>query len=427
MRRSTIARMLVAVAALALASTACREAEPRGGDGTYLMGADGLLSDTYVTIPETEGMYFSGPATPQGSAYEEFVATYQQKFGEEPIQAFHAHTYDAANMLLDAIEAVAQQQGDSLVIDRRAFREEVYAIQGYEGLTGTLSCNVVGDCADPTIDIVQNTEEQEGIADVRSNVLFTFEGEPQPVEEEPSFEPTGGSLTIRAGEPVKIATIQAISGDVASLGVDQVRGIEIAIDERGGELLGHRIELQVEDAQCAAEGGQTAAQKIASDPQMIAVIGTSCSGAAVPASQIVSEAGLTMISGSNTSPFLTSLRGEVGTDWQRGYYRTAHNDEVQGRAAAEFAYNELGVRQVASIHDGDPYTEGLTQVFNEVFEELGGEVVVATAVNKGDTDMRPVLTEIRSAGAELIYFPIFQPEGDFIAKQAREVFGAIRS
>jgi branched-chain amino acid transport system substrate-binding protein len=49
--------------------------------------------------------------------------------------------------------------------------------------------------------------------------------------------------------------------------------------------------------------------------------------------------------------------------------------------------------------------------------------VLATAVNKGDTDMRPVLTEVQAAGAGLLFFPIFQPEADFIAKQAQEVLG----
>lgn len=233
-----------------------------------------------------------------------------------------------------------------------------------------------------------------------------------------------GEVRIEEGDPVVIASLQAISGEVASLGTDQQRAVEIAIEDRGGELMGHPIELLAEDDLCSAEGGTTGAQKIVSDPQAIGIIGTSCSGAGVPAAQIASEAGLVMISGSNTSPALTSPDGETeGSAFQPGYYRTAHNDRVQGAAAAIFAYDELGATKAASIHDGDPYTEGLATVFNEEFEKLGGELVVATAVNKGDTDMRPVLTEIASAEAELIFFPIFQPEADFIAQQAREVQG----
>lgn len=233
-----------------------------------------------------------------------------------------------------------------------------------------------------------------------------------------------GEVTIAAGEPIKIATIQVISGASASLGTDQVRGIEIAIGDKGGEILGHEIELQIEDGQCLADGGTTAAQKIVADPQVVGIVGTSCSGEAVPASQIMSEAGFIMISGSNTSPRLTTSDNQAkGDAWQDGYFRTAHNDLVQGAAAAAYAFEELNFTRAATIHDGDPYTEGLANAFGASFQELGGEVVEATAVNKGDTDMKPVLTEVAAANPQIIFFPIFQPEGDFIAKQAKEVGG----
>jgi branched-chain amino acid transport system substrate-binding protein len=239
-------------------------------------------------------------------------------------------------------------------------------------------------------------------------------------------EPTAGALgtvEIAPGEPIKIASLQSISGATVSLGTDQVRGIEIAIEDFG-EIMGHPVELQSEDDGCAAEGGTTGMQRIVADPQVVGVIGTSCSGAGVPASQIASEAGLVMISGSNTSPSLTSdLEGNANDAFQPGYARTAHNDLIQGQAAAEYVFNELGLTKIATIHDGDPYTEGLATAMGNAFTELGGEIVLATAVNKGDTDMRPVLTEVAASGAELLYFPIFQPEADFIVKQARDIEG----
>jgi branched-chain amino acid transport system substrate-binding protein len=145
------------------------------GDTAILMGADGLLSDTFVEdIPETEGMYFSGPATPQGGSYTEFVGKYEEAYGEKPIQAFHAHAYDAMNILLDAIEAVAVEDGGTLTIGRGALRDEIAGTSEYAGLTGTLSCDEFGDCADPVIDVVQNTEAEKSITDVKENVLFTY-------------------------------------------------------------------------------------------------------------------------------------------------------------------------------------------------------------------------------------------------------------
>jgi len=228
-----------------------------------------------------------------------------------------------------------------------------------------------------------------------------------------------GCVTYGPDEPIRIASALVISGENAQLGLDSQYGVEIAMDFKE-TVLGHEIELQAEDDGCNAEGGQAAGQKIVSDPTILGVVGTSCSGAGVPMSEVISEAGYFMVSPSNTAPSLT----DPEQAWNDGYLRTAHNDKVQGRAIANFAFNELGLSTAAAIHDGDPYTEGLTNAFRNSFEELGGTIVEYTAVNKGDTDMRPVLTAVAAAGPpEFIYYPVFTAECALLTKQAREVSG----
>jgi branched-chain amino acid transport system substrate-binding protein len=228
-----------------------------------------------------------------------------------------------------------------------------------------------------------------------------------------------GCVSYAPDEPVRIASALVISGPNTDLGIDSQYGVEIAMDDQG-QLFGHDIELQAEDDGCNAEGGQTAGQKIVADPTILGVVGTSCSGAGVPMSTVVSEAGFFMVSPSNTAAVLT----DPAIAWNPGYLRTAHNDNAQGAAVADFAYSELGLTTAAAIHDGDPYTEGLATAFRDSFEELGGEIVEFTAVNAGDTDMRPVLTAVAAAGPpEFLYFPIFTAECAFMAKQAREVAG----
>jgi branched-chain amino acid transport system substrate-binding protein len=235
-------------------------------------------------------------------------------------------------------------------------------------------------------------------------------------------------VTIEPGAPIEIATLQAISGAVTNLGTDQVRGVEIAIDDRGGTLLDHPLELSMnEDDLCSSEGGTTGAQRIIANTQIVAVIGTSCSGAGVPASEALSEAGILVISGSNTAPVLTATGyfsdegPQQGEAWSYGYFRTAHNDEFQGRAAAQFSTEDLGVTMAATINDGDPYTQGLTGAFGGSFAEFGGEVGLATAVGAQQEDMRSTLTEVEASGAEILFFPIFEPAGNFIVLQARDV------
>ena len=233
-----------------------------------------------------------------------------------------------------------------------------------------------------------------------------------------------GEVTVSAGDAIQIRSLNAISGDVAFLGVPNENGIRMAVADYG-QIHGFDVDLGAGlDDLCSADGGQAAAQIIVADEQVIGVIGTSCSGAATAASPLISEAGMVMISGSNTSPALTSdLAGTAGSAYHAGYYRTAHNDLYQGAAAANFALEVLGVTSAAAIHDGDPYTEGLAQAFSDAFEAGGGTITVFTAVNKGDTDMVPVLTEVAASGPEMLFFPIFQPEGDFIIQQAGSVAG----
>lgn len=230
---------------------------------------------------------------------------------------------------------------------------------------------------------------------------------------------TIGCVEIAPGDPVHITFMGALSGATAFLGEDSRGGVEIAIDDRGGELLGHPIQLSVEDSTCSAEGGQTAASKVASDPTIIGVIGTNCSSAATAALPTISSAGLSMLSPSNTAPALT-IEGQT---WLPGYYRVCHTDLFQGAVAAEFAYNELGARTAATIHDGSPYADQLQQVMANRFVELGGTVTFQGAVNVGDTDMRAVLTTVAADSPDVLYFPIFEPEGDFITAQSSDIAG----
>jgi branched-chain amino acid transport system substrate-binding protein len=247
-----------------------------------------------------------------------------------------------------------------------------------------------------------------------------------PETEAPSdFEPGPlGAVEVAPGEDIQIRSLQAISGAVEFLGIPNQRGTQFAIDDFG-PIKGHNVSLGTPlDDLCSADGGQAAAQTIVSDEQVVGVIGTSCSGAAVAAAPLISEAGMVMISPSNTSPALTSdLQGNAGTDWSEGYYRTAHNDLFQGAAVGRFVFEELGLTRAAAIHDGDPYTQGLAKAFGDAFEALGGTLVDFTGVNKGDTDMTGVLSSVAGFEPEVIYFPIFQPEGDFIVQQIGGVSG----
>lgn len=229
-----------------------------------------------------------------------------------------------------------------------------------------------------------------------------------------------GVVTVKKGQPIHIAYWMVVAGPDASLGEDTKRGVEIAMADKGGKLLGHPIKLTGQDTGCGPEGGQAAATKLASDPTVVAAVGSNCSSAARPGVPILWKAGISTVSPSNTAPYLTDPKRGPEYD---GYLRTAHNDKVQGAVAAQFAIKKMGVKKAATIHDGSVYAEQLQAVFAEEFKKLGGTITSQEAVAPTDTDMRPVLTKIATGKPEFIYYPIFIAAAGHITRQVKEVAG----
>jgi len=234
------------------------------------------------------------------------------------------------------------------------------------------------------------------------------------------YEDKIGVVKIKKGDPIHIACWMVVAGPDASLGTDTKRGVEIAVDDVGGKLLGRAIKITTQDTGCNAEGGQAAATKLASDPTIVAAVGSNCSSEARPGAPILWKAGIATVSPSNTAPYLTDPKR--GPEYN-GYLRTAHNDKVQGAVAAEFAIKKLNVKRAATIHDGSVYAEQLQAVFAETFKKLGGTITAQEAVAPTDTDMRPVLTKIATGKPEFIYYPIFIAAGGHITRQVKEVAG----
>jgi branched-chain amino acid transport system substrate-binding protein len=235
-----------------------------------------------------------------------------------------------------------------------------------------------------------------------------------------------GCVTVAAGAPIKIGTLLSISGDTAALGDDSNAGVALAIDYLDGKfngvngtIDGHSITVVKEDDGCSATGGQTGGTKLAADPQIVAVIGTTCSSAALGvADKIMSKAGITLISPSNTNPALT----EQGTH-QPFYLRTAYNDRIQAAIVTDFVVKKLHAKTAATIHDESPYAAALAQVFGADFAAQGGKVVDAESIQSTQTDFKSLLAKIGKSKPDLLYFPDFDPACELIAQQAKQTPG----
>ena len=229
-----------------------------------------------------------------------------------------------------------------------------------------------------------------------------------------------GVVKIREGAPMFIGGYWTLSGPDVGLGLDQKRGVELAFDDRNNEVAGHKIRLIAEDSQCNAEGGQIATTKLASNRNIVAVVGPDCSSSATPGAPILWKAGIVNIGTSTTAPALTAPDRKPG---YHDYLRTIYNDLDQGAGDADYFYNELECRTLATVHDGSPYAEQLVRVAERAFEKLGGEVVAAEAVTPTDVDMRPMLTGVATANPCVVYYPIFVAASAQITRQFDEISG----
>ncbi len=278
--------------------------------------------------------------------------------------------------------------------------------------------------------MVEPTEEMTEVAMVEPTEEATMEAvmteEPmvEPTEEatvEPTVAPTeevvaevAGGLTFEPGDSLVIGVAVGLSGEgIAPLGVDIQRGVELALEDRptvsvdGAEFA---VTLDAQDDLCAAEGGQAVANRFSADASVIGVVGPMCSSACRAAAPIFDAAGYTTISPSCTAPDLTA-------SGYSSFNRAVVSDAFQGRIAAEYIFNVLGLTKIATIHDGSPYGEGLVNVVTERFTELGGEVVASDAVTVGDTDFRGLLDDVAQQEPELIYFGGFPAEAARIIEQ----------
>ncbi|MFO0995716.1 MAG: branched-chain amino acid ABC transporter substrate-binding protein [Alphaproteobacteria bacterium] len=229
-----------------------------------------------------------------------------------------------------------------------------------------------------------------------------------------------GVIKLSKGEPIQIGVYTVLSGPDTALGLDELRAIQILVDDVGGNVAGHPIKLVTEDGQCSAEGGQIAATKLAANQKIPVALGEACSSATVPGAPILWKAGIPSIGISPSAPKLTDPARSKDFD---GFVRVVANDLEAGQKGAEWAYNVEKAKKMAAIHDGSPYAQGLAQAFADNFKKLGGTVTSIEAISPTDTDMKPMLTKIATDKPDIVFMPIFVAAMAHITRQAPGIPG----
>jgi len=248
---------------------------------------------------------------------------------------------------------------------------------------------------------------------------------PQPTEappeeaeapaEEPAEEPAEAE-----GEPLKIAMLAALSGDVKTFGEGTKRGVDMAVAEwnaKGG-VLGRPIEVIVGDTKCDAQEAANVGNKVITQDKVHYIVGAVCSSASIPISEIANPAGVLQISPPSTNPQVTIKEDGSNKEY---IFRACFLDPFQGEVDASFAMTELGAQKSAVLYDvGNDYVKGLAEYYKASFEEIGGEVPVFEAYVKEDTDFAALLTKVAEADVDVLFLPDYYNKVNVIAKQAKD-------
>lgn len=226
-------------------------------------------------------------------------------------------------------------------------------------------------------------------------------------------------VALPAEDTIKIVSSLPRTGSAGAQTGTIVNGIVLAIEQAGGAITldGKSYKISYADWDDASpERGQwdaavesANAAKAVADPDILAYIGTFNSGAAKISIPVLNKAGLAMISPANTAIGLTKPSGEPGEpDIYRPsgkvtYFRVVPADDIQGLAAARWA-KALNTTKVFVLHDREAYGKGVADSFKRNAATLGLTVVGYEAIDIKAANYRPLVTKIRAAGAQLVYF-----------------------
>ncbi|MED3661661.1 ABC transporter substrate-binding protein [Ureibacillus sp. FSL K6-8385] len=220
---------------------------------------------------------------------------------------------------------------------------------------------------------------------------------------------------------IKIGANLELTGNVASYGSSIKQGAELAVEEinKNGGIDGKKVELVAVDNKSENSESSAAALRLATQEKVDVMIGPATSGNVLAAVQIANQNKIPMVTASGTAPNVTENENGSINEY---VFRTCFIDPFQGVIAANFATEELGVKNVAIFADNSSdYAKGLASAFKEQIEKNGGKVVAEEAYVAKDTDFKSTLTNIKKTNPEFIFIPGYYEEVGLIVKQAREL------
>ena len=236
---------------------------------------------------------------------------------------------------------------------------------------------------------------------------------------QPAAIELSSELTIPPESPIVIGISAPLTGPEEPGGREDadatITGIVLWKAAHGDSILGHKIEVRVEDDGCteAAITAQAASRLLAT-PGLAGVIGPDCSAGARAALPLYAASGVVSISGSATESNLAGAQPQGNF-----FFRTAYRNSFQGLIGGTFIADELKARTAYLIDDGEVYGQDLMQTAATVIEQRG-VTVIRDSAPAGTSDFSSVVARVLQANPDFVAFAGFNPDASLLYRQLRD-------
>jgi branched-chain amino acid transport system substrate-binding protein len=222
------------------------------------------------------------------------------------------------------------------------------------------------------------------------------------------------ALAAPATADVRIAVGAPLTGGSAAFGAQLKQGTEQAVADinAAGGILGQKLVLSAGDDRADPKEGVSVANKFAADGVKF-VVGHFNSGVTMPASEVYQENGILEITPAATNPKITE-RGM----WN--IFRVCGRDDQQGSVAGAIIADKFKGKRIAIVHDKTTYGQGLAEETRKAITAKGLKPVLFEGVNKDDKDFTALVSKLKAANPDLVYWGGLQDTGGLILRQMRD-------
>jgi branched-chain amino acid transport system substrate-binding protein len=225
-----------------------------------------------------------------------------------------------------------------------------------------------------------------------------------------------GGVSQAAAQDIVIASAGPMTGQYATFGEQLKRGAEQAvadINAKGG-VLGKKLKLEIGDDACDPKQAVAAANQLASK-KVAFVAGHYCSSSSIPASEVYADSGVLQISPASTNPTLTDRGAKFSN-----VFRVCGRDDQQGTVAGNYMAQKYKGKNIAIIHDKSTYGKGLADETKKALNAKGATEKIYDSITQGDKDFSALVSKLKAAAIDVIYFGGYHTEAGLIVRQARE-------